>query len=276
MALLLVALCACGTSSKPAYQESKYYEQLKDAGLKEKTIEQYLSYDYFHIKNLKRYLKYDAKSVKAKIIAVNMNKDKEPYTDIKTLTSDKIDELVNKFNQLPDGYTPDDLVAVNSACTRGVDYSCQDIDTIELRKPAATAFEQWVKAAAKQNMQIKAIAGYRTYAYQQQLWNYYASVNGTAYADQYYARPGTSEHNTGLAVDITFNNYHFNEIANYDGYDWLLKHAADYGFILRYPEDKTDETRYGYESWHFRYVGKTLAKQLSKNNETLEYYYATK
>lgn len=64
------------------------------------------------------------------------------------------------------------------------------------------------------------------------MWDYYASVNGEEYADQYYARPGQSEHNSGLAVDITFNGYNFNEIENYDGYDWILKTCTSMDLFL--------------------------------------------
>ena len=135
---------------------------------------------------------------------------------------------------------------------------------------------KFCKAAAKNDINIRAIAGYRTYEYQKGLWDYYASVNGEEYADQYYARPGQSEHNSGLAVDITFNGYNFNEIENYDGYDWILKNMHKYGFILRYPEDKTDVTQYGYESWHIRYVGKEAATKIYKNNWTLEEYHGSK
>ena len=76
-------------------------------------------------------------------------------------------------------------------------------------------------------------------------------------------------------MDITFNGYHFNEIELYDGYEWILSSAHDYGFILRYPEEKQDITRYGYESWHFRYVGKDAAKIIYDNNWTLEEYHGS-
>lgn len=145
-----------------------------------------------------------------------------------------------------------------------------------MRKEAYDAYVKFCKAAAKNDINIRTIAGYRTYEYQKGLWDYYASVNGEEYADQYYARPGQSEHNSGLAVDITFNGYNFNEIENYDGYDWILKNMHKYGFILRYPEDKTDVTQYGYESWHIRYVGKEAATKIYKNNWTLEEYHGSK
>mgnify|MGYP000671252214 CR=1 FL=1 len=108
------------------------------------------------------------------------------------------------------------------------------------------------------------------------LYDYYEQSQGKEYADKYYARPGQSEHNSALAVDVTINNENFNEIENSEHYDWLLKHIADYGFILRYPEDKVDVTGYQYESWHLRYVGKDIAKEIVKQGLTLDEYIARK
>lgn len=153
-------------------------------------------------------------------------------------------------------------------CTR--DYSCQNVSELTLRKEAYQGFKSFCQEAKKHDINIRAIAGYRTYAYQKGLWDYYASTQGKDYADTYYARPGQSEHNSGLALDITFNAHNFNEIQKYDGYKWILKNMHNYGFILRYPKDKTKVTRYGYESWHIRYVGKKAATQIYKNNWTLE------
>lgn len=89
-------------------------------------------------------------------------------------------------------------------------------------------------------------------------------------------QPFYTIHNSGLCVDITFNGYNYNEIENYDGYEWILNNAHKYGFILRYPKDKVDVTRYGYESWHFRYVGKEAAKEIYDNDWTLEEYHGAK
>lgn len=211
------------------------------------------------------------------IKCVKMNMDLEPYSET-TIIEDDSDPsfLLNKFNALPEGYEPSDLVDIKYACTQGVDYSCTTMEQVQLRKEAAKAYEEWVEAAKEEDLDIVAIAAYRTYQYQQDLWNYYAAAEGQEYADAYYARPGQSEHNSGLAVDITFNGYNFNEIENYDGYEWILENAHKYGWILRYPEDKVDITRYGYESWHFRYVGVEVATKCYENDWCLEEYYGEK
>ncbi|MCF0106282.1 MAG: M15 family metallopeptidase [Holdemanella sp.] len=204
---------------------------------------------------------------------VLMNLDLEPYSITNIIEDDSdMTLLVNKYNAMPEGYIPDDLVDINYVCEIGVDYSCTTMDRVQLRKEAAKAYEEFCEAAAKEGLNIVAIAAYRSYEYQAGLWSYYADLNGQEYADEYYARPGQSEHNTGLAVDISFNGYNFNEIENYEGYDWILENMPKYGFILRYPENKVDIHRYGYESWHFRYVGKEAAKKCVENNWTLEEY----
>ena len=206
-----------------------------------------------------------------------MDLDKEPYSDSITVTDDSdMTLLVNKSHALPEGYAPSDLEIMEQyGCVQGEDYSCQDVAYMELRSEALQAYYQWCQAAQEQGIYIRAIAGYRSYDYQAGLWNYNAGIYGEEYADQYYARPGQSEHNSGLAVDITFNGYNFNEIELYDGYEWILSSAHEYGFILRYPEDKQDITRYGYESWHFRYVGKEAAEVIYRNNWTLEEYHGS-
>ena len=133
-----------------------------------------------------------------------------------------------------------------------------------------------MKAGEAEQIHIKAIASYRSFAYQKNLYDYYAQSQGTEYADKYYARPGQSEHNSALAVDVTINDENFNEIEKSEHYDWLLQHMAEYGFILRYPEDKVDVTGYQYESWHLRYVGKDVAKEIVKQGLTLDEYIARK
>ncbi len=207
---------------------------------------------------------------------VKMNLDLQPYEQITTVEDDRnMALLINKFYALPEGYVPSDLVNVDQhACIQGSDYSCQDVDVIQLRKEVYEAYLKWCEAASAQGLDIRAIAGYRSYEYQAGLWNYNAATYGEEYADEYYARPGQSEHNSGLCVDITFNEHNFNEIELYEGYDWILNNAHKYGFILRYPEEKVGITMYNYESWHFRYVGVEIATQCYENNWCLEEYWA--
>lgn len=207
---------------------------------------------------------------------VKMNLDLQPYEQTTIITDDSNPAmLINKFYALPEGYVPNDLVDIQAhACVHGVDYSCQDVDVIQLRKEVYDAYLKWCDAASEQGLDIRAIAGYRSYEYQAGLWSYNAQTYGQEYADEYYARPGQSEHNSGLCVDITFNDNNFNEIELHEGYDWILNNAHKFGFILRYPEEKEGITMYNYESWHFRYVGVDIATQCYENNWCLEEYWA--
>ncbi len=254
------------------------YQVLKDGGFSDEQIEEMTSLSNYWPQRAQRYAAYKgADKIEQTVLHVNMDLDMEPYENSVTVTDDSdMTLLVNKSHALPEGYIPADLEVMEQyACIAGEDYSCQDVAYMELRSEALNAYYQWCQAAQEQGIQIRAIAAYRSYDYQAGLWNYNAGLYGTEYADQYYARPGQSEHNSGLAIDITFNGYNFNEIELYDGYEWILSSAHEYGFILRYPEEKQDITRYGYESWHFRYVGKDAAKIIYENNWTLEEYHGS-
>lgn len=248
-----------------------------EKGLKNKEIQAYLDLKNVRSENIDRYIAYSVKDIKQKVLDVNMNLDLKPYSKINIIEGENIEMLVNKYNALPANYIPSDLVDISAVCTQGVDFSCADIDQQQLRKEAADGFASFVAKAKKEmGIDIIAIASYRSYAYQQNLYNYNLETSGLEYADTYYARPGQSEHNSGLAVDITFNNHPFNEIEQYEEYTWIKENMHKYGFILRYPADKEDKTQYGYESWHLRYVGKTLATYLYEHNLTLDEYYGLK
>lgn len=258
-------------------KKSEGVNELLDANLSLKEVQEYLDLSNFHGDKVSRYLAYEADNIPDKVMAVNMNLDLEPYSTTNVIEDDSdLTLLVNKYYALPEGYVPDDLVDVNYVCEQGKHFSCSTMQRMQLRKEAAKAYESFVEAAQKENITIVAIATYRSYEYQASLYNYNKDIYGMEYADAYYARPGQSEHNSGLAVDITFNDHNYNEIENYEGYDWILKNMHQYGFILRYPEDKQKITQYGYESWHIRYVGKEAAKTIYENHWTLEEYYGAK
>lgn len=244
----------------------------KDLSIEE--IEEYLSYSYMRLEKLDRYIQYESDSIQDKILKVNMDLDLKPY-EITKIVDNLADYtlLVNKYNALPEGYKPDDLVPMVNACIYGKDYSCSGI-LKEVRKVAADAWEEFCKAASEQGLELRAVGAFRTYDYQKNLYNYYYNLKGKDYAEKFYARPGQSEHNSGLAIDLTFNDHIYYQIEDKKGYDWIVQNMHKYGFILRYPKDKTDITLYGYESWHLRYVGKEVAQYIYENNLTLEEYKA--
>ena len=122
-------------------------------------------------------------------------------------------------------------------------------------------------------LNIPLVSGYRSYETQEKLYNKYVKKDGEKKANTYSAKPGESEHQTGLAFDIGSVDRSF---ANTIEAKWLAENAYLYGFIIRYPKDKEEITGYNYEPWHLRYVGQELAKYLKKNNLTLEEYYETR
>ena len=134
---------------------------------------------------------------------------------------------------------------------------------------AYQAFLQLQADAAKAGHSIPLVSGYRSYSYQAQLYDSYVARDGQAAADRYSARPGHSEHQSGLAMDVGAidNNY-----GQTPAGQWLNAHCAEYGFILRYPQGKESITGYMYEPWHIRYVGSAAAKAIMANGLTLEEY----
>lgn len=171
--------------------------------------------------------------------------------------------IVNKTYPLPDDYVPTNTYKDAT----GQDYcpTCLDIDTYENYK----LMEADAKALGL-NLWIQ--SGYRSYNLQTRLYNDYVSRDGKSLADTYSARPGHSEHQTGLAFDL---NTITDSFAYTDEGKWVDMNAYKYGFILRYPKSKEEITGYKYEPWHLRYVGKELAEKLYNNGDwiTLEEYF---
>ncbi len=139
-----------------------------------------------------------------------------------------------------------------------------------LREPAARAIEALVGAAAAAGHRVWIISAYRDYGTQVSLYNSYVARDGQAAADTYSARPGHSEHQTGLAVDLDdFGGCYLNAcFGDTPAGAWLAEHAADYGFIVRYPAGKESITGFTPEPWHFRYVGPELAGEMTRTGTT--------
>lgn len=171
--------------------------------------------------------------------------------------------VVNKTYQLTKDWKP-----VNPYKTVPSD----GFDRNPLDKDAYEAWKLMKSDAASLGLNLWAQSGYRSYDYQNDLYNGYVKRNGKTSADTFSARPGASEHQTGLAFDLNTISNSFKDTA--EG-KWVAKNAYIYGYILRYPEGKTNETGYIYEPWHIRYVGKELAKELYNNGDwiTMESYF---
>ncbi|HWK22626.1 MAG TPA: M15 family metallopeptidase [Ureibacillus sp.] len=143
-------------------------------------------------------------------------------------------------------------------------------------KEARNAFEQMAADAKAAGFELVAFSTYRSYEYQDTLYNNYVSRDGQENADRYSARPGYSEHQTGFAFDIgevgKEDLWLTEEFGESEAGKWLVENAVNYGFILRYPKGKEAITGYMYESWHFRYLGVDLAAKVKEADVTLEEY----
>ncbi len=186
------------------------------------------------------------------------------YKDIKVINKVDIDTLVNKNIRLEKEYVPKDLELVD------IKYACKDK---YLRKEAKIFFEKMAEDAKKDGLNIVATSTYRSYDYQEKLYNNYCLNKGIYYADMASARAGHSEHQTGLAVDVADSSLDYDNFEDTKEFIWMNKNSYKYGFILRYPKAKFHITGFKYEPWHYRYVGTKLSYYLYKNNLTLDEYY---
>ncbi|MBM7599763.1 LAS superfamily LD-carboxypeptidase LdcB [Virgibacillus halotolerans] len=182
--------------------------------------------------------------------------------------------LVNKAHALPDDYEPADLVFPDVRFP-----FTEDLPKKQMRKEAAKALEKMFAEADSEKLDLFAQSGYRSYERQDAIFAANVEKNGEKAANNYSARPGESEHQTGLVMDVTSPEVNYGleiEFGDTKEGKWLAKHAADYGFIIRYPEEKEDITEYQYEPWHIRYVGKKAAKEIMSEGITLEEYLGVK
>ncbi|MCQ2471453.1 MAG: M15 family metallopeptidase [Clostridia bacterium] len=157
--------------------------------------------------------------------------------------------IVNKSYPLPQNYNP----GVNSA--------------------AQSAFNTMQSAAAREGINLYIVSGFRSYSTQRDIYNNYVARDGKAAADRYSARPGHSEHQTGLAFDVNSLSQSFE---NTPEGRWLAANCYKYGFIIRFPKGKESITGYMYEPWHIRYLGTSTATSVYNSGLTLEEYLGVK
>lgn len=187
------------------------------------------------------------------------------YHNVKLITNpNDVLVLVNKNNRLPSNYIPDNLQMINVMYANENKY---------LRKEACIAFEKLSKDASILGYKVIAVSAYRDYNYQKQLYNKYVEEQGKKKADTFSARPGHSEHQTGLTIDVMGSNEDYDLFEKSPEFEWMQKNAHKYGFILRYPHNKEKITGFKYEPWHYRYVGEKVAKIIYDEQITLEEYY---
>lgn len=205
-------------------------------------------------------VKKTSKQKKARLIKVDTKED-------------SITVLVNRQYRMSADYIPADLVVPN---VRFSFYGTYEKSYV--RQVTADALEKLFAAAEKKDVILKAVSGYRSYARQKEIYDRNVSSRGRSATDLVSAKPGSSEHQTGLTIDVSSEAVGCaleESFGNTSDGKWLAKNCHNYGFIIRYPKDKTKITGYSYEPWHIRYVGKRLATYLYKNDMTLEEYYKT-
>jgi len=183
--------------------------------------------------------------------------------------------LVNKENLLARDYVPEDMVEIFEPSGSKIDPTYVN----RLHKEVYIQFKKMQAYAKELGYEIFVDSSYRSYEYQEKVFESTALEKGLDHAIKFVAPPGGSEHQTGLAFDVIFrrNGEMIEEQLETDPeIKWMTENAYKYGFILRYPKGKEDITGFGFEPWHFRYVGLDLAFEIHENNQTLEEYYQQK
>lgn len=237
-----------------------------------KMYPKFIKQKYFIYDNLDRYLDYYRENKNDKlshiVSMVNVNADYD-YYDEEIVKETNINEnelmLVNKYHKLSNEYAPEDLVDINIQFAYGDN---------QIKSEVYEKFRSMYNDAKKEGLYLIITSAYREYEYQEELWQSYKNQQGEEWADSVAARAGFSEHQTGLTLDIVTYNATMKNFEETAEFKWLQENSYKYGFILRYPKDKEDITGYSYESWHYRYVGEDVAKEIHKLGITFDEYYA--
>ena len=232
-----------------------------------KYLEEFYSLSYAKLKYYDRYVKYSSETgedEETTVLFVNLSMDTDDYVNPVKTSAFSIDMLVNKHYKLDEDFVPDDLVEFDQ------EY-CND-EVQEGNREAVVAFKNMYEAAKKEGLGLVINSSYRSYQDQENICNTFKDLYGEGYVTKYVALPGFSEHQTGLAFDIgSTTSKVFVESKEYE---WMKENAYKYGFILRFTKANAYITGFKSEPWHYRYVGKKIAKYIYDNNISLEEYYA--
>ena len=236
-------------------------------GTKYDKLSDFLKYDYSKLSLLDRYIEYKASNVctyKDAVVRVNIGLDNDFYDKYNDVNKFSLTMIVNKYNKLSDTFVPNDLEDVPSELIIGKGKE----------KANKTLIEAFTKMATDLNHEttkkIYISNAYRSYEEQEKTYNSLLKQKGESYVNNAVSRPGFSEHQTGLIINI-------DTVGEFNGSvekDWLKNNAHKYGFILRYPDKKEEITGYKGIVKQYRYVGEEVATYIAKNNITFEEYYA--
>ncbi len=198
------------------------------------------------------------------------DKEYKPRPSLKGVST--YPRLVNNANLLGSDYTPPELTVL-----RGI----PDGTSIQLNFDAATAFTKLYNAIVADGLGLIPLSGYRTYQEQQGIYDWNVELHKSEgmtdeeareYTLRFVAIPGSSEHQYGRSIDVTIDGTTNHDFHNTEQGRWLMAHAHEFGFVIRYPEDKMEITGIAYEPWHLRYVGLEHAEYMRTNDLCLEEY----
>lgn len=268
MVLIFAGTCfiSCGDDKSKSAEDKestkieKTEEESKDKSDKDKPY-------YYNIENKERYDAYQQKNLEMDfdevIWRVEADIDKPSYTETTEISREdenKLTTLVNKHFILRSDYEPAQLVELGGG--------------YQVTPETKTAFDKMKADAAAEGLSLMYTSAYRTFAKQESLYSNYVANDGQENADTYSARPGSSEHHTGRAIDLVDETWDLMQFEYSDQCKWVSENCWKYGFILRYGEDIVDVTGYMYESWHITYVGEEAAKTMHEEGiESLEEYW---
>ena len=230
-------------------------------------LEEFYSIDYAKIKNYDRYVKYmdeAREDEETSILLVNLDMDKAEYEDPIIVKDFSYTMLVNKHRMLEKDFVPNNLVTVKEEDTNE--------EGLKLNRTAYVAFKQMKAQAAKEGYHLIINSAYRDYQEQQDIMEEYRKLYGDGYVEKYVLKPGFSEHQTGLAMDIGSTDTKV--FANSDEYAWIVDNCYKFGFIYRFKKQYEDITGIRHEAWHYRYVGRKVAKEIYEKKLSFEEYYA--
>lgn len=248
---------------------NQIYEYMSDQNIEQILANNYVDLSpFYQISNfdfskIDRYLAYQSANgleMKDAVTRVNLNLDEPFYQTVETITDPgSITVLVNKSHALPADYVPEDLVNIPS------------FPSLQIKDDAVDDFEKLLAAAKLDNVYIIPYSTYRSYDYQNRLYTNYLGRDPKEVVDTYSARPGHSEHQTGLALDVRSSS-HWDNLTDAD-YEWMLNNSYKYGFIVRYPKNNSTITGYQEEPWHIRYIGVEHATKVHELGITYDEYY---
>lgn len=230
-------------------------------------LEEFFSIDYAKLDYYDRYVAYSdetGEDEEETVLYVNLDLDKEDYQDSTVVSNFSIDMLVNKHHYLKEDFVPENLVKIDKK------YASED--NMQCSKEALDAFKKMSSDALKEGYELVINSAYRSYQDQVDITEEYFKWYGQSYVDKFVAKPGYSEHQTGLAFDI--GSRKTNVFANSKEYDWMLANAYKYGFILRFSKKFENITGFRSEPWHYRYVGVDIAKEIHEDDMPYEEYWA--